>query len=205
MALAQHRLQDLSWPSSDIGQEDLGPPAGAGAASTRDTPGSARFGPSGLVLSLELVLNSTGPAEGAQGWICRCISLLPIPVLQAGSSRDGLGSCLGLGRVPCPGEALVNHTKPWFCCKAWGIRVPAARRGALRYTAASMERKEHLGVGWCRRDGQTPAQLCCCREGVELKIQTPCGKNPEQSHRDASPDVSSGIRFCLHTQHAFIL
>lgn len=84
---------------------------------------------------------------------------------------------------------------------------------AAEFSAVSMERKEHLdgaggmsklqhGSGYCCTEGEPSSAEPS--SAFELQIQTQRGKNPGQSRGDASPDVSGGIRFCLHTQHAFI-
>lgn len=82
---------------------------------------------------------------------------------------------------------------PWKGRRIWGLDG-----------AGGTSKRQHSSG--CCGDAGAEREPSSAEPGsvFELQIQTQRGKNPGQSRGDASPDVSGGIRPCLHTQHAFI-
>lgn len=93
---------------------------------------------------LDLLLDFTPTAPGTAGWL--------IP------GRSGVMARVGGWLFPALRRLWLMT--PCFAAEPGRSGWLQARRGALRYAAVSMERKEPLGVGRCRRDEQSPSPLC---------------------------------------------
>lgn len=153
---------------------------------------------------MDLLLDLAPDDPGAPGWMAH-------PWLAQGRGRGGR-------TVPAPGRLRSTAPRRGCAAKPGGLGRLLAHRGASGALLFPWKGRRIWGLDGAGGTSKRQHSSGCCGDAgaeresssaepgsvFELQIQTQRGKNPGQSRGDASPDVSGGIRPCLHTQHAFI-